>query len=418
MGGVYDTQLFSWLGKRSHGTVAARRRRDSATRLSDSQTPFVRACVFSSTGLRRTRRGATCRSGDVSASRVPITSVAFAPARTRPRTPEAPSSSRVLPSFSLSRFGIAGADNVGGVRPARTTAHTRGAVFVSRPSRHSRAPRAPARRRAARALGRTAGAPIVKAGGAPSAARLAPARPRRPPPVRPRRRRAHAGPRVVRVCCAGGGGAQAHPALRVRGARLHVRVGVAEFDLREEATTVTNARAGGARVRAGRRGARPVPARRRLHEARQRVRTAPRSCPARGTRSRRRASPCCRRPPRRSSSRGDGDQAAGEHRAGGSVQVQRELHFNMGAMENKGLNIFNTASRVTLARQARRRPPTPTTSACRASSRTSTSTTGRPTASRAATGSRRTRAEGIRAHRLPRPDYAAIRRARHAPRPR
>ena len=42
---VYDTQLFS-LGKRSRGTVAARRRRDSATLI---RRLFVRACVFSST---------------------------------------------------------------------------------------------------------------------------------------------------------------------------------------------------------------------------------------------------------------------------------------------------------------------------------------------------------------------------------
>ena len=75
--------------------------------------------------------------------------------------------------------------------------------------------------------------------------------------------------------------------------------------------------------------------------------------------------------------------------------------FNMGAMENKGLNVFNTAGRVsdmaphthsTIAHTSRsslhrrassrsRRPrPTATTAASRASSPTSTSTTGAATA--------------------------------------
>jgi aminopeptidase N len=57
--------------------------------------------------------------------------------------------------------------------------------------------------------------------------------------------------------------------------------------------------------------------------------------------------------------------------------------FNFGAMENKGLNIFNSS----LLLADPRRPPTPTTSASRASSPTSTSTTGRATGSPAATGS-------------------------------
>ena len=57
--------------------------------------------------------------------------------------------------------------------------------------------------------------------------------------------------------------------------------------------------------------------------------------------------------------------------------------FNMGAMENKGLNIFNT--KYVLARPIRR--PTSTTRTSTASSPTSISTTGRATASPAATGS-------------------------------
>jgi aminopeptidase N len=57
--------------------------------------------------------------------------------------------------------------------------------------------------------------------------------------------------------------------------------------------------------------------------------------------------------------------------------------FNMGAMENKGLNIFNT--KYVLAR--RTPPPTSTTRPSTASSPTSTSTTGPATASPAATGS-------------------------------
>ncbi len=57
--------------------------------------------------------------------------------------------------------------------------------------------------------------------------------------------------------------------------------------------------------------------------------------------------------------------------------------FNMGAMENKGLNIFNT--KCVLASPAP--PPTATTRPSRAWSATSTSTTGPATASPAATGS-------------------------------
>ena len=57
--------------------------------------------------------------------------------------------------------------------------------------------------------------------------------------------------------------------------------------------------------------------------------------------------------------------------------------FNFGAMENKGLNIFNSS--LLLADPTP--PPTSTTSASRAWSPTSTSTTGPATASPAATGS-------------------------------
>jgi hypothetical protein len=57
--------------------------------------------------------------------------------------------------------------------------------------------------------------------------------------------------------------------------------------------------------------------------------------------------------------------------------------FNMGAMENKGLNIFNT--KYVLASPPP--PPTPTSPTSRAWSATSTSTTGPATASPAATGS-------------------------------
>ena len=57
--------------------------------------------------------------------------------------------------------------------------------------------------------------------------------------------------------------------------------------------------------------------------------------------------------------------------------------FNMGAMENKGLNIFN--DKLVLADPTPR--PTPTTPRSRASSRTNISTTGPATASPAATGS-------------------------------
>ena len=58
--------------------------------------------------------------------------------------------------------------------------------------------------------------------------------------------------------------------------------------------------------------------------------------------------------------------------------------FNMGAMENKGLNVFN--DKYVLASPDRPRP-TPTSPASRPSSRTSISTTGPATASPAATGS-------------------------------
>jgi aminopeptidase N len=57
--------------------------------------------------------------------------------------------------------------------------------------------------------------------------------------------------------------------------------------------------------------------------------------------------------------------------------------FNMGAMENKGLNIFN--SKYVLA--SPKPPPTAITTSSRASSRMSISTTGPATASPAATGS-------------------------------
>jgi aminopeptidase N len=57
--------------------------------------------------------------------------------------------------------------------------------------------------------------------------------------------------------------------------------------------------------------------------------------------------------------------------------------FNFGAMENKGLNIFNSSLLLADARP----PPTSTTSASRASWPTSISTTGPATASPAATGS-------------------------------
>ena len=57
--------------------------------------------------------------------------------------------------------------------------------------------------------------------------------------------------------------------------------------------------------------------------------------------------------------------------------------FNMGAMENKGLNIFN--SKLVLADPAPR--PTTTTRPSKAWSATNTSTTGPATASPAATGS-------------------------------
>jgi aminopeptidase N len=57
--------------------------------------------------------------------------------------------------------------------------------------------------------------------------------------------------------------------------------------------------------------------------------------------------------------------------------------FNMGAMENKGLNIFNTK----YVWPTRPRPPTPTTPTSSRWSATSTSTTGPATASPAATGS-------------------------------
>ena len=58
--------------------------------------------------------------------------------------------------------------------------------------------------------------------------------------------------------------------------------------------------------------------------------------------------------------------------------------FNMGAMENKGLNIFNDKYILAHAGNA---PPTPTTSTSKRSSRMNTSTTGPATASPAATGS-------------------------------
>jgi aminopeptidase N len=57
--------------------------------------------------------------------------------------------------------------------------------------------------------------------------------------------------------------------------------------------------------------------------------------------------------------------------------------YNGGAMENKGLNLFNT--KYVLASPPP--PPTPTLRPSKASSRTSTSTTGPATASPAATGS-------------------------------
>jgi hypothetical protein len=57
--------------------------------------------------------------------------------------------------------------------------------------------------------------------------------------------------------------------------------------------------------------------------------------------------------------------------------------FNFGAMENKGLNIFN--SRYVLADPRRR--PTPISTPSPASSRTNISTIGRATGSPAATGS-------------------------------
>ncbi len=72
--------------------------------------------------------------------------------------------------------------------------------------------------------------------------------------------------------------------------------------------------------------------------------------------------------------------------------------FNMGAMENKGLNIFNT--KYVLA-SAATSPPTSTSKTSTAWSPTSTSTTGPATASPAATGSS-CQPEG-RPDRLPRP---------------
>ena len=57
--------------------------------------------------------------------------------------------------------------------------------------------------------------------------------------------------------------------------------------------------------------------------------------------------------------------------------------FNMGAMENKGLNVFNDKYVLACPRPR----PTPISSASRRSSRTNTSTTGPATASPAATGS-------------------------------
>ena len=59
--------------------------------------------------------------------------------------------------------------------------------------------------------------------------------------------------------------------------------------------------------------------------------------------------------------------------------------FNMGAMENKGLNIFN--SRYVLARRPRPRPMRTYEAGSRRSSRMSISTTGPATGSPAATGS-------------------------------
>jgi hypothetical protein len=57
-------------------------------------------------------------------------------------------------------------------------------------------------------------------------------------------------------------------------------------------------------------------------------------------------------------------------------------HFNMGAMENKGLNVFN--AKYILASPTPR--PTRTSPASKASSPTSTSTTGPATGSPAGTG--------------------------------
>ena len=57
--------------------------------------------------------------------------------------------------------------------------------------------------------------------------------------------------------------------------------------------------------------------------------------------------------------------------------------FNMGAMENKGLNIFNDKYILAI----RRPRPTPITPGSRRSSRMNISTTGPATASPAATGS-------------------------------